>query len=266
MRQPKRYFFFAAFSVPLFFFLQNPQTSESIHTASLAFMKPLIESGNHLTQAAHDTQGSIALFWQTFRQSQFAQDEIERLQAQMLKHEELEKENRRLKQLLAFRDTLSGKTTAARVIGWDPSLLRKMILLDKGTKDHVKKDLAIVVSEGLVGRILQSAPAASRGILLTDPEARVSAVTSESRSQGVVAGDGSRQLCMQYLDLDSGVQIGEDVLTSGVGELFPKGLRIGKIVAIAKSVDGLHLTAQIDPYVRFSKLEEVICLGSSRQK
>ncbi|MSR76880.1 MAG: rod shape-determining protein MreC [Candidatus Omnitrophica bacterium] len=266
MRQQKRYFFFAAFSLPLFFFLQNPQTSESIHTASLALMKPFIESGNRLTQITHDTQGSLLLFLETFRQNQFAQDEIERLQSQILRHQELEKENQRLKKLLIFRDTLSAKPVAARVIGWDPSLLRKMILLDKGTKEHVKKDMAIIVSEGLVGRVLQSAPSASRGILLTDPEARVSVVTSESRSQGVAAGDGSQKLSMLYLDLDSGVQVGEDVLTSGVGELFPKGLRIGKISAISKSLDGLHLLAQVDPYVRFSKLEEVLCLGSSRQK
>lgn len=266
MRQQKRYFFLAAFSLPIFFALQNPQTSESIHTASLALTKPLIETGNRLTQTVQDTHGTVDLFFQTFRQNQFAQDEIDRLQSELLKYRELEKENKRYKQLLAFKDTISGKAVAARVIGWDPSLLRKMILLDKGKGDSVKKDMAIVVSEGLVGRILQSAPGASRGILLTDPEARVSAVTSESRAQGVVAGNGSRQVSMLYLDLDSGVQVGEDVLTSGVGELFPKGLRIGKIVSIAKSFDGLHLVAQIEPYVRFSKLEEVICLGSSRQK
>ena len=66
--------------------------------------------------------------------------------------------------------------------------------------------------------------------------------------------------------MDLGIQIEEVVLTSGIGGLFPKGLRIGFVESVSRDDDGLHLVAKIKPYVHFSKLEEVLCLVSSPQK
>ncbi len=266
MRRNRSYLFFAAFAFPIFFVLQNPSTSESIHLASLTMMRPFLQLGHETVRAGHEMQRQTVTFWRTFQENRYAYREIEDLRSQLLTYSELQNENTRLRELLKFRDSISEKKTAARVIGWDPSLARKMILLDKGKSQGVRKDSPVVVSDGLVGRVLQASEAASRAILLIDPEARVSAVTSDSRAQGVVAGDGSHHLHMIYLDLDSGVQVGETVLTSGVGELFPKGIRVGRILSITKSEDGLHLTAEMEPFVRFSKLEEVVCLGSSRAK
>lgn len=266
MRQSRSYFVFAAFTLPALFFLQNPQTVQSIHTATLTAVKPAVETGNHFARFLVDSKDSLIIFWKTFRQNQFSQDEITRLQAEILQLKEMGKENVRLKALLDFKNGLSSKAIAARVIGWDPSLIRKMILLDKGKNHGIKKDMPLVVSQGLVGRVLETGPSSSRAILLIDPEARVSAVTSESRAQGVVAGDGSRKLKLMYLDLESGVQIGENVVTSGVGQLFFKGMNIGKISSIQRSPDGLHLEASLEPYVPFTKLEEIVCLDSSRSR
>ena len=74
------------------------------------------------------------------------------------------------------------------------------------------------------------------------------------------------KLQMKYLALDAEVEIGEDVTTSGVGSIFPKGLLIGKIESIERDNDGLHLLALVKPSVPFSKLEEVLCLVLSPQK
>lgn len=140
------------------------------------------------------------------------------------------------------------------------------MILDKGSKDGLKKEMAVVVAEGVVGRILEVGPVTARVILLLDPEARVGTITEQSRAQGIVAGDGSPKLHMEYLTLDSGVVVEETVITSGVGGIFPKGLRIGTIESISRDPDGLHLAAYIRPFVSFSKLEEVICLESSQAK
>lgn len=266
MRRGRSYFFFAAFAFPVFFVLQNPATSESIHLASLTMMRPFLQMGHETVRAGHEIERQSVALWRTFQENRYAYREIQDLKSQLMTYSELQKENDRLRELLKFRDSISEKKTAARVIGWDPSLARKMVLLDKGKSEGVRKDSPVVVSDGLVGRVLQASDAAARVILLIDPEARVSAVTSDSRAQGVVAGNGSHRLRMIYLDLDSGVQVGENVLTSGVGELFPKGIRIGRILSISKSEDGLHLTAEMEAFVRFSKIEEVVCLGSSRAK
>lgn len=266
MRKKRPYFVFAAFSLPIFFVLQNTQNIQAIHAASLSVVRPVVLGGHSLVRFFSEARDKNTLFWQTFHQNEQAQENILKLRNQLFHVEELSKENLRLKKILEFKDALSQKSVGARIIGWDPSLLHKMVLLDKGTSQGIKKNMTVLVAEGLVGRVLEAGPSISRVILVTDPESRVSSVTSGSRSQGVLAGDGSLKLKLIYLDLDSGVQVGEEVLTSGVGQLFPKGLSIGKISSIKRNSEGLHLEATVEPYVRFSKLEEVLCLGSSRRK
>ena len=76
-------------------------------------------------------------------------------------------------------------------------------------------------------------------------------------------GNGSELLTLEYLDLDAHVALGETVLTSGATALFSKGILIGKVQAMAKAADGLHLTAEVKPAVSFKELEEVLCLVSS---
>ena len=88
-------------------------------------------------------------------------------------------------------------------------------------------------------------------------------MANESRSQGVIAGEGSPKLKMSYLELDGGARVEEMVLTSGMTGLFPKGIKIGKITEIQRESDSLHLEAEVEPFVRLSKLEEVLCLAPS---
>ena len=126
--------------------------------------------------------------------------------------------------------------------------------------------MVVVVPEGLVGRILEVEPYTAYAILLPDPDSRVSAMTSSSRAQGIITGIGTDKLQMKYLALDAEVAVGEDVMTSGIGSIFPKGLQIGKIESIERDSDGLHLLALVRPAVPFYKLEEVLCLVSSPQK
>ncbi len=143
---------------------------------------------------------------------------------------------------------------------------KRVIVLDKGSRHGIKKDMVLVAPEGLVGRVLEAEPFTARAILLPDPDSRVSALTSVSRSQGVIAGSGMEKLRMKYLALDTEIAVGEEVITSGIESLFPKGLLIGKIESIERDSDGLHLLAVVTPAVSFSKLEEVLCLVSSPQK
>ena len=74
-----------------------------------------------------------------------------------------------------------------------------------------------------------------------------------------MTGTGSKH-SDKYLPLDSEVAIGEAVITSGIGSLFPKGLHIGKIESVERSPDGLHLLALVRPAVPFSRLEELLCI------
>lgn len=266
MRSRRPYYFLAVLSLPILFLLQNPRITEPVHGLSLTLLKPALAAGQSAADFVSAAQHAVIHFWRTFQNQGRMEARVAELEAGLVRFQEMAKENQRLMKLVEFRETLSGKTVTARVIGRDLAPWRKTVILDKGKNQGIKKDMAVMVPEGLVGRVLEAGPGTSRVILLTDPEARVSALTDQSRAQGVVTGDGSAVLKMVYLELDSGAAVEETVLSLGAGRLYPKGLRIGKITGLGKDEDGLHLVAYVHPFVPFSKLEEVLCLGSDREK
>ncbi len=266
MRTKRSYYFLAFLCLPLLVVLQNPSVKEPVRGWSQAVLKPVLLTGQNASAFVSDSRNGIQRFINTFKEQGSQEERIAQLESQLVAFRELEKENERLRKLVDFRGTLAGKTIAARVIGWDPSPWRKSFILDKGTRQGLKKDMAVVSFEGLVGRIFEAGPETSRVILLSDLDARVSSLTDQSRAGGIVAGTGGTKFKMMYLDLESGVKVEETVLTSGLGGLFPKGLRIGKISALTRDPSGLHLMADVEPFVQFSKLEEVICLDSSLPK
>lgn len=249
--------------LPVLLVAFHPQISPLIHNFSDGLLKPLLSLSSGVTNTATSLRDGMLNAWQSFQDQSQHEAEIALLNHRIADLEEVRRENDRLRKLLSFRETFKTNTVPARVIGWDISPWRKLMILDHGKKEGIRKDMSVVVSEGLVGRIFEAGEHTSRALIVLDPESRVSALAANSRAQGVMAGKGSETLSLEYLELDSGVTLGETVLTSGATGLFPKGLPIGQIQAIAKSSDGLHLSAQVKPLVRFSKIEEVLCLELS---
>ncbi len=266
MRSNRPYYFLAVFILPVLFLLQNPKIVSPIRGFTFSFLKPVFETGRSVSGFFSSSGASMQRFWKTFQAQEDYQGRIIKLEGRLKTLEEAAKENARLQKLLDFKGTLSGRTVAARVIGWEPSSWRKTILIDKGRKDGVQPDMAVLVPEGLVGRVLEAGNSTAQVLLLTDPDSRVVSLADQSRAQGVTAGDGSSRLKMEYLELESGAAVEETVSTSGMSGIFPKGIRIGKITALTRDASGLHLEARVEPFVAFSKLEEVLCLASSRQK
>lgn len=265
--QPRRsYYYLAVFLLPFLVILQDPRIKEPIHGISLTIFKPALVIGNAATDIFTNLNSGLDRFWKAFNRQGIDEKRIAELELELRQFQETVKENERLKKILEFRDALSGKKIAARVIGRDPSPWRRTLILDKGTRQGIHKDMVVLVPEGLVGRILESGPSTSRVILLTDVDSRVGAMADESRAQGMVGGTGEATLIMDYLELESKVEVGETVTSSGLSGIFPKGIRIGKVTSLARDATSLHLQAKIDSFVRFSKLEEVLCLAPSPGK
>ncbi len=261
----KRSTIFLVVLFPLFFLaLQNSQLSEPVRQTSLTALKPILQATHTVAQTFSQMGEAVLDFWQTYREGNRYKKQVAELQSRLIQFDEMTKENGRLKKLLDFKQNVPGRMIAARVIGSDLSPWRRTLVLDKGKLQGVKKDMMVTIPEGLVGRIFEVGPSTARAILLIDPDARVSIITDQTRAQGVARGDGSGSLKMEYLDLNSVVNVGETVLTSGMGGMFPKGLGIGRIESVSKDASGLHLSAKVRPFVDFSKLEEVLCLAFSR--
>lgn len=266
MRRWRSYYFIAVPVIVLVAFFQYPRLNKSVHAVFSTVARPAFVLGSGVRDGIFMVRYQSGNFLDAVRKQKEYLARIQELEGQLVRFREMERENQRLKKLLNFSLPLGARTIGVRVIGDDVTPWRKVVLLDKGSRNNLKKDMAVVVPEGLVGRVLEVEPYTAYAILLPDPDSRVSAMTAVSRAQGIIAGIGTDKLQMKYLALDAEVSIGEDVTTSGVGSIFPKGLQIGKIEAIERDSDGLHLLAIVKPSVPFSKLEEVLCLVSSPQK
>ena len=260
----KRHLYFLAFAlVPVLFFLQAPERAEFIHQISLTVFRPFFSATHALTRAFRETGEEIGTFWNLYRTHETLVRRVELLEGRLVEMEELKKENERLRDLLRFKNEIPGKAVPARVAAYDPAPWRKTVVIDKGSVHGVKERMAVVNSLGLVGRVIEVAPFSARVILLPDPESRVSVLIQESRDSGVVEGDGSRWLRATHLDRDSAVKVGDIVISSGLGKVYPRGIPVGKVALVSQEKEGLELFATIQPFVNFSKLEEVLCTASS---
>lgn len=262
----KRSFYFLAVAlIPLFVFLHAPQRTEWVHKVSLFFTKPFAVAGYTVSNALRQTGDGFVRFWNLYHRQAELENRLKELEGRQVEMEELARENDRLRELLQFRKEIPGKAIAARVITWDLALWRRTLLIDKGSSQGIKNRMAVVNAEGLVGRVIETAPSSARVILLVDPLSRVSGLLQETRDGGVVEGDGSPWLRLTHINRESAVKVGERVLSSGLGGVFPKGILIGVVEMVGTEKEGLELFATVRPFVKFSKLEEVLCISSSQQ-
>ncbi len=198
------------------------------------------------------------------RENKELKESVDRLNGQIRQMREYELENQRLKELLDYQtnNNLQGHTVVASVIGRDPGNWFGTITLNKGLKDRVRVGSSVLVASGLVGRVAAVSNNTAEVILITDPRSGVGCILQKSRTPGILEGvvSGSNLVRMIHIPVAQEVKVGEVVITSGIGSLFPKGIPIGRVENISKEPSGLFKTAVVKPYVDLTRLEEVLIL------
>ncbi len=166
----------------------------------------------------------------------------------------------RSEELLSFQSSHPEISLFCRIIGRDPSHWNETVLLDKGKRDGVESDMAIVGAKGLVGRIVEVDGRWSKALLLTDSDSKVGAILERSRESGLLTGNSRGLLVLEYLSPGADVREGDKVLTAGFGNIFPKGLLIGEVVGFGRREGDLLMYALVKPAEELSQLEEVLCV------
>jgi rod shape-determining protein MreC len=164
---------------------------------------------------------------------------------------------RGLEKLLELRDRTSLQTTAAEIIGMAPTLDFRTVTIDKGTRDGLRPDMAVIAPAGVVGRIVVPSARSAKVQLLVDRNAAAGAIVERSRAQGVVVGAGSDRLEMEYVSEVYDLVVGDVVVTSGIDGIYPKGFVIGRIESLERS-GGAYKRVVVRPAVDFNGLEEVL--------
>lgn len=152
----------------------------------------------------------------------------------------------------------------ARVIGRTIIPTEHVILLDRGSREGVAREGVLVDVAGVAGRIVEVHPTTSLGSLLTDPDSRIACLVERSRESALLVGTGGLQDRLEYLDLDADIEVGDRVVTAGLGGSFPKGLLLGVVTKVQRDERNARVTAWVRPAVRVSQLEEVLCLPPSK--
>jgi rod shape-determining protein MreC len=182
------------------------------------------------------------------------------LENNIFKLEEVQKENMRLKQLLQFGAEIPREKVLAQVVSWDSSNEFKVLRINKGSNNGLKKMSPVITMTGLVGYVYRLSPNYADVLTILDQNNRVDAIISRTRSHGIVEGDSSFKCSLKYVIRTEQLEDGDEVITAGLGNIYPKGIKIGKVSKIDKEDYGITQTIEITPSVDFHKLEEVVVL------
>jgi rod shape-determining protein MreC len=185
--------------------------------------------------------------------------ESERLKLQAMQVEETLQENVRLRRLLTLRERLPLSTLASEVIGREAGGWVRALTVNRGRGSGISRQAPVIVPEGLVGRVVQVRSGTSVIQLLNDPASTVGAIVQRTRTAGLVEGDAGGAVRFKFMARDGArVAPGDVVVTSGLGNLFPKGLPIGRVVAIEDKGSALFHFAVLAPAVDVGRVEEVL--------
>jgi rod shape-determining protein MreC len=200
----------------------------------------------------------------TRRENARLQKELDELRMRNRELESRAAEGQRLANLLNFRSAHpEASMIPAEVIGASADPTSHTLFINRGERDHVRRNLAVITPEGVVGKIVEVFPSTSQVLLINDRDSGVGALFAASRTHGVVKGSGDPNPHLDYIVNDEKVQSGDKILTSGEDHIFPKDLPIG-IVESAKPGTPFQIIG-ISPAARLDRLEEVLILLSQQE-
>jgi rod shape-determining protein MreC len=199
------------------------------------------------------------------QQNQELEAENARLEAEIIDLQQQLSETRILSALVDFaRVHPDNRYVATSVIGRDPSPFVKYVIINRGSDDGLRRGMPVVTSQGLVGRVSAVTAGAGRVELITDPSSSVNVRLEPSGAQAVLQGSVTGELSLDMIPQSASVQIGDLVLSSGLGGNYPGNILIGQITSVRQRETDLFQSATVQPVVDFSKLEILLIIINFR--
>jgi rod shape-determining protein MreC len=223
---------------------------------------PLFGLSSAAQQIPADLADSVLPRRELLKQIDTLRRENQQLRSQAVQNSAIARENDQLRSLLGWQKNVPWKVKPANVVMRDPANWWRTVQIDVGSRDGVRVDLPIISSSGsLVGRVSSVSLTRSQVVLIGDQNCRVSAtVENAARDMGVVVASGpvdTTLVQLTYLASSANLKPGQNVVTSGLGEVFPKGIPIGQIVYAHAVEYGLYTEAQVKLNANLGSLEQV---------
>jgi len=181
-------------------------------------------------------------------------------------------ENQRMRELLEFRQNLDTKVIPAEVLAAEPNRRYFSIMIDKGSGNGVRRNMPVVNLNGLVGKVVEATASSAVVQLMIDPNFRASAQDEKTRVMGIIKLWSGSKLRLDNVPLQEEANAGDRIITSGLGGIFPSGIKIGVITTVESVEDsskldrsfGIFKMIEVTPYVDFNSLEELFVLDVKR--
>jgi rod shape-determining protein MreC len=191
--------------------------------------------------------------------------EVSNLQSEIIDLKQQIAETRVLSALVEFaRVHPENRYLAAAIIGRDPSPFVKYVIINRGSDGGIRSGMPVVTSQGLAGRIAAVTAGAARVELITDPSSTINVRLEPSGAQAVLLGSLTGELSLDLIPQTASVNVGDLVLTSGLGGNFPGNILIGQITSVSRRETDLFQQASVQPVVDFSKLEIILLITNFR--
>ncbi|MFA5097437.1 MAG: rod shape-determining protein MreC [Candidatus Margulisiibacteriota bacterium] len=242
--------------------LSQSPPAKFVREAGLSIFSPAIAAAGALFDAPRAAMKNIAGLRNAQKHNDLLRERLSRLTSKSLSYDELLKENETFRRMLQFRSANPYKRTmiAARVAGRSGSQWFNTVIVDKGSADGVKKDLAVISIDGLVGKTTEVSRHYSKVTLISDPDSSVSSYLSPSGAMGVAAGTFSDILELKYVTGTASVEVNGKVITSGVSDIFPKGIPVGTVIKADKQDFALFQHILVRIAADLSRLDGVFIL------
>lgn len=188
--------------------------------------------------------------------------ENERLQARNAELEESEQTAKRLQDLLNLQDSYSLQSTGARIISGSTDSWSSTVTINLGSSSGLTVGMPVMASNGVIGQIVECGATSSTVRLINDENSSVSAMVQSTRAQGMLNGSASGQVTLDLIATSQTVNVGDVVVTSGLGGVFPKGLPLGKVTNVENTPGSLYLEVTVEPFASTENFEEVLVITS----
>jgi len=196
------------------------------------------------------------------------QEQVRSLESRLEASQEQIGEAARLREILELRPILPFPTLTAQVIAREGVPWFRNITIDKGLSDGVTLNAPVLGVGGVMGRVVEVGPRAAKVQLLLDRDSGMGVRIERTRTTGVVAGQvafsdsGTSELLMKYVPVLADVAVGDVVVTSGLDQMYPKGLVVGRVRSVGKG-SGLFKEVAVQPSANFEKIEEVMVAAAT---
>lgn len=196
--------------------------------------------------------------WHTHKDNLALLEENRKLLNSIAGLRETQQENVRLRKLLSFEEKFTLQSVVARVIAKDVSTEFRSVRINRGESSGIRRNMAVVTDEGIVGRILRTTRNTSDVVTILDPLSAVDAIVERSRARGIVEGLTDDTCQLKYALRTDDIQPGDILISNGLGGIFPKGIAAGTVSKVNRKPYGITQEVEVRPSVDFAKLEEVL--------